>query len=104
MTRSKTLKFQTDIDAAFALAYHSLGANKNLFRKRHERFVDYYGAELEGVMHTCNRRQLDKTARDHSPDALRHGCRHIFELSKKWVQGAEEAHEEIDQIIDGLWD
>ena len=100
----QTHKFQRDIDTAFALAYHSLGANKNLFLKRHERFVDYYGRELDALMHTCNRRELDDTARDYSPGAISCGRRHLYELSKKWVQGAEESHKEIGEIFDGLWD
>jgi hypothetical protein len=98
------LRFKTDIDAAFALAYHSLGASKQLFQKRHKRFVQYYGKELDSVMNTCNRRELDTTARDHYAGALDCGRRHIFELAKKWVQGAEASHKELDDIIEGLWE
>jgi len=98
----KMLQFKTDIDGAFALAYSSLKAKKSLFKRRHARFVEDKGEELNKLMHGANRRQLIADT-GHDPHALVNCRRQLFITACNWIATQEEMHRKLLRAWKGVW-
>jgi len=98
------LKFKTDLDAAFALAYSSLKASKTLFKRRHLRFMEEHGKSLDRLLHTANRMQLMSSQPNHDPTALLKCRRHLFIVCCQWISKQEEMHANLKKAWKGLWD
>lgn len=100
MSGMKVMQFKEDIDAAFALAYSSCNANRGLFRRRRERFMEEKGEYLDGRMHNANRRQL--TGFDCM--ALIKCRKGLFWIAGWWIKDRERMHNDLSNEWGRLWE
>ena len=97
---NRVLQFETDIDAAFCIAYTEIGASSNLLKRRLLYFKREFGETLDGLLNTANRMSLaSNCSSDFDPRALDRARDFCHTLATGWIFKRQNLFNKIENEL-----